>query len=193
MRIGIDVSQIVYEGAGVARYVRNLVREIIRIDKQNEYILFGATLRKRNILNIFIRELHTINPKVRLVWLPLPPILLDLLWNRWHIIPAEWFTGPVDIFWSSDWTQPPLQKAKGMTTVFDLIYLKFPLETNPKTSFNISGLRLSPNIVAVQSRRMKWVKKECQRIICDSISTKKDLVKLLATDPDKITVIYPGI
>jgi hypothetical protein len=99
----------------------------------------------------------------------------------------------LDIFWSSDWTQPPLRNAKGVTTVFDLIYLKFPQETHPQVSMSLKNLRFSPDIVATQTRRMKWVTQECHRIICDSNSTKNDLINLLDINPARIKVIYPGI
>src|SRR5690349_17140659 len=106
MKIGIDISQMVHEGTGVARYVRELTKTLIESDAVNTYVLFGASLRKRDVFAKFAQSL----PKntVRLVVVPIPPTILDILWNVLHIVPIEWFTGPVDIFWSSDWTQPPL-------------------------------------------------------------------------------------
>jgi hypothetical protein len=192
MRIGIDISQIVYEGTGVARYVRSLVEHLVQVDKENEYVLFAATLRRRHVIQDYFSQLSRINSHIKLFVIPIPPILLDLLWNRLHIIPVEWLIGDVQVFWSSDWTQPPLLNARGVTTVYDLVYLKFPQETNPKSHFSIFNLRISPNIVKTQRNRMKWVFKECFRIITDSISTKNDLVTEFHADPEKITVVYPG-
>ena len=57
MKIGIDISQIVYEGTGVARYTKNLVENLLKIDKKNTYVLFGASLRKRKLLNCYIAKL----------------------------------------------------------------------------------------------------------------------------------------
>ena len=45
MRIGIDISQIAYEGTGVANYLSNLVRELVKSNNQ-EYILFFSSLRR---------------------------------------------------------------------------------------------------------------------------------------------------
>ena len=39
MRIGIDVSQLNYEGTGVANFTYNLVKKLLEIDKKNEYRL----------------------------------------------------------------------------------------------------------------------------------------------------------
>jgi hypothetical protein len=193
MRIGIDISQIVYEGTGVARYVRNLVAALIKEDTKNEYVLFGATLRKRGILTDFADGIRKYNNRVTLRCVPIPPIILDLIWNRLHILPVEIFTGRLDVFWSSDWTQPPLTQAAGVTTVFDIVYLKYPRESHPQTGFSLAGFNLSPNIVATQKRRMGWAVRECRRIFCDSVATKNDLVKYVGINPEKLTVIYPGI
>ena len=42
MRIGIDISQIDYHG-GVAIYTQELVRNLVALDRENEYVLFGSS------------------------------------------------------------------------------------------------------------------------------------------------------
>lgn len=167
MKIGIDISQIVYEGTGVARYTKMLIEAILKYDKKNEYIFFFSSLRGRLPQNIQAKIYR------------LPPTLLEFLWNRAHILPIENFIGKIDVFISSDWTQPP-SKAKKITIVHDLVYLKYP-ETLPKS------------IIDVQKRRLNWVKKEVDLIITDSESTKKDLIELLNIPAEKIKVIYPAM
>ena len=49
MRICIDVSQAVY-GTGVGDYTKNLVTHLLRVDSENEYVLFGGALRRRGEL-----------------------------------------------------------------------------------------------------------------------------------------------
>lgn len=178
MRIGIDISQIVHEGTGVSNYVRNFVEALIRIDKWNEYILFGASLRKRHVFKEYFQKFPK-SSNVKLVSIPIPPTLLDILWNQWHVMPIELLTGPLDIFWSSDWTQPPLSRARGITTVHDVSFLRFP-ETFAQT------------IIDVQKRRLERVKKTCTMILCDSESTKKDLIDLLGFFEEKLFIVYPG-
>lgn len=178
MRIGIDISQIVHEGTGVGTYVRRMVSSLLKIDKKNEYVLFGASVRRRNIFQSFYATLP--HARVRLVTIPIPPIILDMLWNRLHIMPVETFTGAVDVFWSSDWTQPPLARVKGVTTIHDLSTIRFPKEMDAR-------------IVQTHTRRLGWVKKECAAIFCDSESTKKDIAELLHIPGTRLHVIYPGI
>ena len=179
MKIGIDISQIAHEGTGVAAYVRNLVKELLKNDKSHEYVLFGASLRKRRSFYDYVKTLGQTASRVRLVVVPIPPTLLDILWNTLHIFPVEWFIGGVDVFWSSDWTQPPLGRAFGITTIHDLAILRFP-ESFDKT------------IVAVQKRRLERAKGSCKVFLCDSVATKNDVIKLLGIDASKTRVVYPG-
>src|SRR5437868_3731416 len=103
MKIGIDISQTAYEGTGVANYIQSLVDSLLMIDRTNEYVLFYSSLRIQN--SKF--KIQNYNAKVKIKSFRIPPTLLDLLWNRLHILPIETFIGDVDVFVSSDWTQPP--------------------------------------------------------------------------------------
>jgi len=176
MKIGIDISQIAYEGTGVEGYLKNLVESILKIDKKNEYILFFSSLRnfKFQISNF------KSNSNVQIKKFRLPPSILDLLWNRLHILPIEWLIGDVDIFIASDWTEPPVLRAKKATILYDLIVYKYPQETDKK-------------IVEVQKRKLKWVKKESKIIFCISEATKKDAIEILGIKEERLKVIYPGV
>lgn len=178
MRIGIDISQIVYEGTGVAKYVKEMVRELVALDTSNEYVLFGASLRKRDAFYSFYQTLANLH-RVTLKVYPIPPTVLDIVWNIFHIVPVEWFIGKVDVFWSSDWTQPPLAGTRGLTTIHDLTILRYPESFHTK-------------IVEVHTRRLKRAIKECSMFLCDSIATKTDCIQLLGIAESKLKVVYPG-
>jgi len=179
MKIGIDISQIVY-GTGVSVYTKNLVENLLKIDKENEYIFFFTSLR-RKIQNPIRQPADKIqNQNAKLKIFKIPPTLLEVLWNRLHILPVEKFIGEIDVFHSSDWTEPPVKKAVKVTTIHDLAVLRYP-ETFP------------PKIVEVHKRKLEWVKKETRLIIAVSESTKKDIVELLGIEPGKIRVIYEAM
>ena len=180
MKIGIDISQIAHVGTGVAQYVRAIVSELVAKDGRNEYVLFGASLRKSEVFHEFFAGLGESGSRVRLVVVPIPPTILVILWNRLHWIPVEWFIGPIDVFWSSDWTQPPLSRARGVTTIHDVSYLTV-------------GDSFVSHIRETQKQRLRWVKAECQRIFCDSRSTQDDVVSMMGIAKEKTVVIYPGI
>lgn len=188
MRIGIDISQLAYENTGVANYLKNFVENLLKEDSKNEYILFYSSLR-----NKFNNKSLKLNSKTTIKTLRLPPSLLDLIWNKLHIIPIENFIGDVDVFITSDWTEPPTKRAKKATIIYDFIVFKYPEETHNEWNFNPLKLIISPNIVASQKRKLKWVKKESDIVFCISESSKKDAVEVLGIEEKRLKVIYPGI
>ena len=170
MKIAIDISQVIY-GTGVSRYTENLVKALLSIDKDNEYILFGGSLRRISNFQLPISNFRG-NFKSKIF--PIPPRLADVVWNRLHLFPIDYLIGKIDVFHSSDWTQPPSSAFK-VTTVHDLSPIKFPKET-PQV------------VVSAHTARLEWVKKEVDRIIVPSDSTKEDLVSL-GFEGEKIRVI----
>lgn len=165
LRVGFDISQLAHKG-GVATYTRNLTAELSK-NKNLEMVYFYSSLRrpyKGNLKNVKSFKL--------------PPTLFEILFNRWRNVSIEKFIGPVDIFHSSDWTQPK-SKAKKVTTYHDVVPLKYPQWSHPK-------------IVAVHKRRLKLVEKEADCVIAVSESTKRDLLEVSKIPEDKITVIYEG-
>ncbi len=179
MKIGIDISQIAHEGTGVARYVRQLVSALIAHDTKHEYVLFGASLRKQHVFHTFFRSLHADPKRVNLIVVPIPPRLLTILWNTLHIVPVERLLGSVDMFWSSDWTQPPLSHATGITTIHDVSFLRYP------ESF-------VDEIIREQKKRLAWAKKECTIFLCDSDATRQDVMDYLHIPKHQLRVVYPG-
>ncbi len=183
MKVGIDISQIAYSKTGVAVYVKNLVDNLLKIDKQsfsanktNEYVLFASSLRKRSAFDYYRATVCGSN---HVKGFPFPPVLLGLLWNKLHILPIEWLIGDVDVFLTSDWVEPPTIKAKKTTILYDLSVFKYPNEMDKK-------------IVEVQKRKLEWVKKETDLIFCISEATKKDAKEILGIEEKRLKVIYPG-
>lgn len=175
MKIGIDISQLAYERTGVANYLRSLVEHLVSLDVENEYILFFSGLRRKLPQYDFLFAKN-----VTIKYFKLPPSALDFLWNKIHMFPIEGFIGNVDVFISSDWAEPPAKHAKKMTILYDLIVYKYPEET-------------AQNIIEVQKRKLRWVKKETAKVICISESTLKDASEILGINKERLAVIYPGI
>lgn len=177
MKIGIDVSQTAYQGTGVANYLLRLVENMVDLDKESEFILFSSSLRQR--LNPEILKFSQKNKNVKIVNSKIPPRVLNIIWNRLHVLPIETFVGDVDLFITSDWTEPPARKAKKATIIYDLIVYKYPNETDS-------------SIVNTQKRKLKWVTKESDAVFCISEATKKDVQEILGIDEKKLHVVYPG-
>jgi len=175
MRIGFDLSAVVY-GTGVSVYTKNLVEALLRIDQKNKYVFFFASLRRK--LEEAGLDLSTNNASVKNF--KIPPTILEVLWNVLHLYPVENFVGEVDVFHASDWTQPPVKKAKLVTTIHDLSFLRYPNSVHPK-------------VLSAQKRRLSWVKKEADLIIAVSEATKKEIIKLLGIPDKKIRVIHEAL
>jgi len=161
--VGMDISQIAHPG-GVVTYINNLTEKLSKIDDL-EMVYFYSSLRKS--YHGYLKNVK----KYRL-----PPTLFEMLFNRWRNVSIERFLGPIDVFHSSDWTQPK-SKAKKVTTYHDVVPLRYPEWSHPK-------------IVAVHKRRLKLVEKEIDMVIAVSQSTKKDLMEVSSIPEEKITVIY---
>jgi glycosyltransferase involved in cell wall biosynthesis len=179
MKIGIDISQVAYEGTGVANYTKELVRNLIEVDYENQYVLFGLSFRKKDILLDFANEVTQGKRNVQVKLFPYPVKFADTLWNKYHIVNIEKLTGQLDIFHSSDWIQPPTH-AKNITTVHDLVIYKHPELSHPI-------------IVETQKKRLNWVTRECKRIITDSFCSRDDIINILKFGSENIDVVYPGI
>jgi len=178
--IAIDISQIVY-GTGVSVYTKNLVENLLAVDQKSRYLLFGGSLRRKQLLADFAGRLQKKYPgRVEVKIAPYPPTLLDWLWNRTHLLPVETLVGKVDVFFASDWTQPPAEKAKLVTAVHDLVPWRYP-QTLPE------------KIISAHKNRMRWVKKEADLVFSSSQSTARDLEKIIGLNKEKIKVVYPGV
>lgn len=179
MKIGIDITMLVYTGSGVANYTYNLVKNLLEIDKRNEYRLFYSSFRRpKNFY--YLNEFRKLRAKV--YEYPFPPSLLKLIWGKLNIIPIEWFTGKVDVFFFSDFLRPPLLPGtKGVTTIHDLTWKLFP-EYHTE------------NVISAHEKKLEKTIRYEDVIIVDSENTKNDLLRLYPQiNKNKVNVIYPGV
>lgn len=166
IKVGFDISQLAHKG-GVNTYTDKLTKELIK-NKDLNMVFFYSSLRKPYKGSL---------PNVRSF--KLPPTFFEVMFNHTRLIPIEKLIGDIDIFHSSDWVQPPT-KAKKVTTVHDLVPIKFPEWSNSK-------------ITSVHKRKLQIVEKEIDIVIAVSEATKKDLLELTHISEEKIKVIYEGV
>ena len=182
MRIGIDISQVVYQGSGVSRFNEGLIKEICKSNTKNEYVFFFSSLRSTLPDEIF----NVINNKgFKLISYNIPPKLLSYISHSWRkissaLLPfykdAKKYT---DFFVTSDWSELFLSVPKA-TIVHDLVFKRFP-ETLPAV------------IKKTQEQRLKYISAESDLIFVDSYSTKEDLKKFYNVNDSRIFVNYPGV
>jgi glycosyltransferase involved in cell wall biosynthesis len=175
MRIGIDYTAAVQQGAGIGRYTRNLVRALADHDSRNRYTLFLAGgWGEGDGLGGWPS-----NFRVRSV--PLSDRWMHILWQRMRLpVPIQLFTGPLDLYHSPDFVLPPTGRTPAILTVHDLSFLRLP-------QFFVAGFR--KYLEAAVSRAVK----NAQHILADSESTRRDLVELMDVASGRVSVLYPGV
>ncbi len=185
MRVGIDYTAALRQGAGIGRYTRQLVKTLVEVDRQNEYVLLAASggksrLSSAQAANAELQAL-TAHANVRSVGLPISDRALNVVWHRLRLpLPVELATGPLDVFHSPDFTLPPVRGARTILTVHDLSFMRVPECSDP----------------ALRSYLMQAVPASVRRadlVLADSESTRADLIELLRTDPDRVEVLHCGV
>lgn len=164
MKIGIDASKIsISQKTGTENYSYNLIRELLNIDKKNEYMLY---LRENP------PQFITSSSNVTYKKIPLPR-----LWTQAGLA-SEVLFNPPDVLFIPAHTMPVVHRPglKTVVTIHDLgaeflkQYHQFPqkLYLNKSTEF---------------------VAKFATKLIAVSEATKKDLVTKLGVSADRITVV----
>ena len=177
MRIGIDYTPAVRQAAGIGRLTRQLVGHLLRLDRRNSYHLFVAGPLKGSDLPWSGEP----PANARIHATRIPERALTILWHRLRLNwPVERFTGPCDLFHSTDFVLPPVARARALLTVHDLSFLRHPECAHP---------RLRAYLSSVVPRSLK----RAHHVLADSEATKRDLIDLLGVERDKITVLYAGI
>ncbi len=172
MRIGIDYTAAVRQGAGIGRYTRGLIRALAELDQQTPYVLFsaGRDADPRPWPSNFARRT-----------VPLTDRHLAILWQRLRLpLAVEWLTGSLDLFHSPDFVLPPLRRARAVLTVHDLSFLRYP------ECFSPPLLRYLLDAVPRSVERADLV-------LADSEHTRDDLVELLGVAPERARVVYAGV
>ena len=189
MRIGIDYTAAVNQGAGIGRYTRQLVRALLALDTQDEIVLLAATPRAARRVAAGGRRLvrtggaapESQAPNARLIRLPLSERVLTILWHRLRLpLPVELFGGRLDVFHSPDFALPPVRQARTVLTVHDLSFMRVPECSQP--SLRAYLLRVVPPSV-----------RRADVVLADSESTRNDVIELLGVGPDRVRVLYPGV
>jgi glycosyltransferase involved in cell wall biosynthesis len=192
VRIGIDITSAVRQGAGIGRFTRELIRAFLALDAVRaspySFVLFAATGGlARDIteprLAYVTEPATTRHLKFEICNLRLfSDDWLHRIWHRARLpIPIETAIGRVDLFHEPDFVLPPtLPRVSTVLTVHDLTFVRDPESAFPRLRRYLS--RVVPRSVA-----------RATHILADSAATKTDLVELYHAPPDNITVLYGGV
>ncbi|MDQ6670770.1 MAG: glycosyltransferase family 4 protein [Chloroflexota bacterium] len=175
MRIAIDYSAAVNQRAGVGRLVRNQVLALAALDQHNDYRLVYARPNRGRVPEFpLARNFSRHEVGIQERW-------LTIAWHRANLpLPADWLSGPVDVYHSPDFVLPPLRRARGILTVHDLAFLMRP---------DCADERLRAYLEGVVPRSVQ----RADFIVADSENTRNDLVVLLGVQPASIAVVPGGV
>jgi len=182
MHIGIDYTAAAWQGAGIGRYTRELIRAIVAQGDTHRYSLFYAAggLSSDSAYIADLRQICNTHANVRRVPIPLSPRRLTQFWQRLRVpLPIELFTGRLDLLHAPDFVLPPT-RAHTLVTIHDLSFLVHPECADP------SMVRYLTDAVPRGLRRANV-------ILADSQATRNDLARLLAIDPARVELVYPGV
>ncbi len=163
MRIGFDARKL--HDFGIGTYIRNLLRQLARIDPKTEYVVFART----EDLD-YIREM---GPNFRAVGQNAANYSL----SEQVRIPLAIKREGVTLFHAPHYVLPPLVPCRSVVTIHDCIHLMFP-QYLP----NRLALSYAKTAMAMATRR-------ATRIMTVSETSKRDIVRFFGTSPEKIDVI----
>jgi glycosyltransferase involved in cell wall biosynthesis len=166
MRIGIDARMAYYSQAGIGQYIRRLTDGLAQIDAEEQFILLQS--RKDEPLSLANDRFQR-----RRLWTPSHNRL-----EQWAL-PIEIALAGLDVLHSPDFIPPFYRTCKSVITIHDLAFLLYPQFLTPDSARYYSqideAVRRTDHIVAV------------------SMSTQRDIMRLLGVPANKITVIYEAV
>ena len=178
MKIGIDIRTLMDKHySGVSEYTYNLIREIFRHDKKNDYKLFYNSGRD---IGKAIPEFNY--PNVEVINLRYPNKIFNYIMQKsLHYPKIDRLLG-VDLFFMPHINFISLSAyCQKLITVHDLSFLRY------KEFFSFRK-NIWHKFVNVKSLLNKF-----DAIIAISENTKRDIIELAGVDESKIKVIYSGI
>jgi len=164
VRIGIDARKL--HDFGIGTYIRNLLRQLARMDRQTEFVILCRPEDRETLAALgenFRAVVETAGNYSVAEQLAIPLALVR---------------EGVTLFHAPHYVLPPLVRCTSVVTIHDCIHLMFP--------------QYLPNRFAYLYARssIRLAARRATRIMTVSESSKRDILKFVDTEPDKIDVIY---
>lgn len=173
-RIGIDAR--LWNETGVGRYIRNLVWEIAKLDKVNQYILFFNDNEYKN---------------VQLPGENFQKVLADIHWHSIQeqlVLPSIFTKENLDILHFPYFSLPILYTKPFVLTIHDLILNHYPTgQASTRWKPFYWSKQLAYRFIT------SLAVKKAKKIIAVSQATKKEITQHYSVSPAKIAVIYEGV
>lgn len=167
MRIGVDATAMPLQRTGAGNYIFNLIQSLARVDRSNEYVIFGKAAHEV--------ELGVDGPNVTFVRREFAGRGLRLAWEQLGL-PTQVKAHRLDVLHSPHYTMPLHHGARSVVTFCDMTFLLHPELHEPVKRYFFPAM-------------MRWSARRADRLIAISESTRDDLVRLWSLDPARIAAI----
>jgi glycosyltransferase involved in cell wall biosynthesis len=164
VRIGIDARKL--HDFGIGTYIRNLLRQLARLDQETEFVVLclPEDLDRVAALGENFRAVRETAANYSIA--------------EQFKIPLALRRERVTLFHAPHYVLPPLVRCRSVVTIHDCIHLMFPQYLPNR--FALAYARASINMAA----------RRAVRVLTVSHSSKRDILRFVATEPEKIDVIY---
>ena len=167
MRVAIDARKL--HDFGIGTYIRNLLRQLARIDHETEYVL----LSQPTDLDVATQ----LGPNFRSVLEPSPNYSLR---EQIHV-PWVLHRERPDVFHAPHYILPAGVRCRSVVTIHDCIHLMFPQYLPNKAAY-------------AYARASMWTAvKRSDCILTVSEASKRDILHFFNVLPEKIVVVYNAI
>lgn len=167
MIVGVDVRVPTKNKTGIAYLIDNIVPELVKRDRQNQYKVFGRGLhiQSDNLKSYFFPKIFQRG--------------LNLLWRIIHFPPTNIFLGKTDQFIFFNFVDFPVITRRRILMIPDTSFIKFPRFTERK------NLRFLKKGVGDSIKRADVV-------LTISENAKNEICEYYNIARERVEVVYPG-
>ena len=178
MRIVFDVTPLSHPRTGVGNYIRGSLAGLAEVAAGKHEIVAWAPTSAAGARHV-LEALDGIPVERRIVRFPFAHAWRTI-WSRAGHLPAERFIRPFDVLHFSDWMFPPQRSGVRSTMIHDLVPLRFPEWTTPRTR-------------SMHAAKYRNAARTCDLLFVNSRYTGRETEELLGVSADRIRVAYPGV
>ena len=164
VRIGIDVRKL--HDFGIGTYIRNLLKQLARLDQDTEYVLFSRPEDHEAVVGLG-ENFRPVSVRAGNY------SMAEQVFLPWAIRREN-----LSLFHAPHYVLPALVTCRSVVTIHDCIHLMFPQYLPNRLAYAYARASIS-----MASRR-------ATRVLTVSESSKRDILRFVDVPADKIDVIY---